>query len=527
MKSRILMCITAMTLFAALAIQVRPRLAAQEQGKEHTRYRLIDLGTLGGPASYVNETIPFVNGSDDLNSRGLVVGSAATSIPTTGTSNFLVCGGLDGLVPNVFHAFAYQHGTVTDLGALPGADNCSVAYGSNVNGDVVGNSENGEIDPLTGVNQTRPVLWKDGHITDLGTFGGNQGNAISINNRGQIVGGSLNTTPDPFSIFDLLLGSSNGTQTRAFLWQDKVRRDLGTLGGPDAVAILVNERGQVAGDSYTNSIPNPVTGTPTLDPFLWENGKLRDLGTLGGTMGFPLALNNRGQVVGQSNLAGDLTFHPFLWDRGVLRDLGTFGGDTGLADSINDTGEVVGVADLPGDLIHHAFLWRDGVKTDLGTLGFTSFAFAINSEGQVVGASRINPTTAHAFLWERGGPMVDLNTRIPPGSSLLLTHAFVINDRGEIAGVGVPAGCSPQDFSTCGHAYVLIPCGEGEEGCEDNTADAAAGIQNNSAPLVQRPSTATPANPALSDGPSGMLDRLRARRFPRYHVPGHGTGPTN
>jgi hypothetical protein len=49
MKSRTLTCITAITLFAALAIT--GQLAAQEQGKEHLRYKLVDLGTFGGPSA--------------------------------------------------------------------------------------------------------------------------------------------------------------------------------------------------------------------------------------------------------------------------------------------------------------------------------------------------------------------------------------------------------------------------------------------------------------------------------------------
>jgi probable HAF family extracellular repeat protein len=499
-------------LFAALALPLR--LAAQDKedhNRRHHHYRLIDMGTFGGPESYVNETIFLLNGRGDLNGRGLVHGAAATSIPTTPTSNFLVCtGGLGGGVPFVFHAFEWEMGVVSDLGTLTGADNnCSSPGGINAHGEIVGSSENGEIDPLTGMNQSRPVRWKDGHIADLGTLGGNQGAAASINRRGQVVGTATNAIPDPIACFGL------GAQCRAFLWQDGVMQDLGTLGGPDAFAILINDSGQIAGASYTNSTP-PVT----TDPFFWENGKMTDLGTFGGTFGYPLALNNRGQVVGQSNLVGDLTAHAFLWPGkdGNMQDLGTLGGSSGTANAINEAGEIVGYSSPAGDQAFLAFLWRNGVVTNLGTVGgdLCSSGNAINSKRQVVGISiaTCGNTGRRAFLWENGS-MVDLNTLIPPGSGLQLTIAETINDRGEIAGNGTPQGCGVVE--ECGHAFLLIPCDEnhaGVEGCDYS--------------LVEAPAAVPQPIPAIRDVSSRALApslQRRMSRMSRYHFPGRAFGP--
>jgi probable HAF family extracellular repeat protein len=526
MKTKSRMLLASFTVIAGLvllftALALPGRLAAQHnQGanQKHHHYKLIDIGTFGGPESFVPETIEFVNANGDLNKRGLVVGGSATSIPTTGTSNFLVCGGISGTVPFVFHGFGWHNGVVTDLGALPGAGNCSTVAGVNEIGKIIGGSENGEIDPLTGINQIRAVSWIDGEITDLGSFGGNQNGATGINSHGQVVGFSLNTIPDQYSVIDFLLVGvpNNGTQTRAFLWQDGVMRDLGTLGGPDAIAYLVNERGQIAGQSYTNDTPNPVTGLPTFDPFLWENGKMIDLGTLGGTYGFPLALNNRGQVVGTSNLAGDNTAHAFLWDRGRLTDLGTLGGDFSNANAINEAGEVVGYSSPAGDQSVHAFLWRNGVMADLGTVDGDpcSTANAINSRSQVVGISTATcdfSTGRRAFLWENGS-MVDLNTLIPPGSSFQLTLAETINDRGEIAGNGTPQGCGVVE--ECGHAFLLIPCDEhhpGVEGCDYS--------------LVEAPAAVSQTSPAIRDASSRTLPLSLLRRMSRYRFPGRAFGP--
>jgi probable HAF family extracellular repeat protein len=490
MKSKILTAFTTIALLAVLAIPVH--LAAQEQQEKkekakHHHYKLIDIGTFGGPAS---NAVPF------LNTGGTLIGGSATAVPAPPTTNPFGNGGFDGLVPFVFHTFEWKDGVVTDLGALPGSnENFSNPNSINASGEITGDSENGIIDPITGLTEIRAVVWKDGQILDLGTLGGNHSQANGINNRDQVVGFALNAIPDPFSMFDFLLGFSNGTQTRAFLWQNGIMRDLGTLGGPDAIAAFVNDRGQVAGASYTDSVVNPATGVPTTDTFLWQSGTMTDLGGLGGTnSGMVSGLNNRGQVVGASNLVGDQTFHPFLWTKpGPMQDLGTFGG-SGAASAINDAGEVVGSANFAGDQVGHAFLWKKGNMMDLGTVdGDTcSVASAINAEGQIVGMSfNCDFSTQHAVLWQNG-QIIDLNTLISPNSVLYLTRALAINDRGEIAGIGNPASCFFDPG--CGHAFLLIPCDEthpGVEGCDYTLADGSATVDvahahatNISSPLI-------------------------------------------
>ncbi len=244
-----------------------------------------------------------------------------------------------------------------------------------------------------------------------------------------------------------------------------------------------------------------------------------DLGGLGGTLGVPNDINSRGQVVGLSDLAGDLNNHPFLWSRGRMIDLGTFGGSNGQATGINDAGDVIGYADFPGDTVHDGFLWHNGRLIDLGNLGVTSVAFAINQPGQVVGASRVGvPFDNRAFLWENGGPIVNLNDLIPTHSSLTLVYAFDINSNGVIAGTGVPAGCLPQDVDSCGRAYLLIPNGDCDDRCEQRLTesqrnrDAAAQLARSQTPISKTEAPMTPA------------ERVRSM-MRQSHIPGRPSLP--
>ena len=214
MKPGTLAFITGFIFLLTLALPI-------QLGAQHTRYKLIDIGTFGGPVSYIagNET-----GHRQLNNRGIVAGTADISTPDPNVANPDLC-----LNPDCFlsHAFQWQNDVLTDLGTLAGFDNFSEANVINERGWISGSSQTGDLDPVTGGLAQHAVLWKDGEIIDLGTLGGNESGGYYINNEGQVVGASaINTTFDPSSQF--------GATTHPFLWENGVMLDLGTLGGPDA-----------------------------------------------------------------------------------------------------------------------------------------------------------------------------------------------------------------------------------------------------------------------------------------------------
>ena len=496
------------------------RTPAQEPQTTHHHYKFVDLGSFGGPKSGVNGE-PSVQ---VINNEGTVVGTADTSMLTPVPGGFNPIGRTDFFIS---HAFAWRDGVLKDLGTLPGGD-YSFAAAINQGGEIVGASENNQIDPTSLNPQFHAVLWQDGKIRDLGTLGGTASFAATLNDRGQIIGEALNDIPDPLSI----LGSGDGTtltQTRAFLWQSGKLSDLGTLGGPDSWAMFVNDRGQIAGASYTSDVVDPDTMSPQINAFLWENGKMKDLGNLGGNNGFigapgiVNALNNRGQVVGNMAVTGDQSIDPFLWDGNKLFDLGSFGGTFSTATGISDAGDVVGYSYFTGDAVKHAFFWRNGVMTDLGTVPGDpcSFAYNINSKGQIVGGSQnpeCNPFT-HAVLWENDQPGVDLSTLTSAGADLQLVVAYWINDRGEIVGVGHDPSCPFEDDCDA-HAYVLIPCDENHPdlaGCDyslvkADTTEAGTTAQDRSVQITQ-PSTAASAKLPRSV----IMARFRSMMASRNH----------
>jgi probable HAF family extracellular repeat protein len=380
----------------------------------------------------------------------------------------------------------------------------------------IGASQTGRLD-RNNFPQNRAVVWTRQKRINLGVLGGGSDSiGISLNNSGQAVAISDNGVPDPFSLFGI------GVQVRTAFWLGGRLHDIGTLGGPDTVPGpgCNNQRPEtVVGASYTSFIPNPDTGVPTTDPFLWHKGKMIDLGNLGGTMSFGQCMNSRGEIIGQSNLEGDLQTHAFLWRKGKLNDLGTLGGPVSEAIWINDSGDIVGSADLPEPGIHDAVVWRHGnhIK-DLGTIDgdACSRGRAINSSGVVVGGSSDCSNFLHAFVWAEGGPMHDLNKLIPVGSGLQLTNAININDRGEILAKSVALGVQPIDDEDLGHIVLLVPCGPTVDCSRETFSDedtAASNSYRRGAPAAIQPKRPQTAKESAAE----WLAKL-TRRYPFKHL---------
>lgn len=313
-------------------------------------FTVTDLGSLGGQECAATA----------INNKGQIVGGADTAKHGKGPE----------FITNVF---VWQNGRMR---AVPGL-NGSHAYVVAVNdaGQMAGAYSP---DPLK-AQFAAARFTLTGQVKTLGGFpatlhGYSLSQAEALNAKGQIVGISNN---------------------QAFLWDKGNLRKLNPPPGYQASdARAVNDRGQVAGKA-----DRTVGGVTRTHALLWEAaGKAKDLGVLPGyTDSVGRALNNRGQVTGwvgvtQGTQGRKLTFHyqAFLWQNGKMRGLGSIPRiKDSKAAAINDKGQVVGNAYHRTD--EAALLWQNGHVYELNTLvpphsGWKlQNALGINAQGWIIG----------------------------------------------------------------------------------------------------------------------------------------------
>ncbi len=170
------------------------------------------------------------------------------------------------------------------------------------------------------------------------------------------------------------------------------------------------------------------------------------LGSLGGSGSIARDINDLGQIVGESLLAGDAVAHATIWNNGIASDLGGLSaGDNSVAWAINNLGVAVGPNDLStGE--RTAALFQGGSVTNLGaTIGSqgNSVAWDINDAGVVVGQAPINPGFAKGFVWDptngaqAAGTIPGYMGGANPDSDFVnLTQATGVNAHGDIVGFG-------------------------------------------------------------------------------------------
>jgi probable HAF family extracellular repeat protein len=314
------------------------------------------------------------------------------------------------------------------LGTLGGTR--SWAYGINDLGQVVGES-------ITSDGYKHAFLWENGSIVDLGILGEgtvygtniyNVSCARSINNMGQIVG---------YSSHD---GSLDWYDDHAFLWENGSMIDMGTLGGANSYATAINNLGSIAGHSKTSDEEEHA--------FQWINGVMTDIGSLGGSyyaMTQTTGNNDNGQIVGVSTNVSE-NRNAFLWQDGQMTDLGAIDEYGSKASAINNMGQIVGsvtfrrwITPSVSFIDTHAVLWEDGIMNDLGVLDFQrSYAMDINEEGQIVGYSYVQKDIYGGYdacLWENG-EIINLHDFFPEELGFKFSHATGINNLGQIIGYG-------------------------------------------------------------------------------------------
>ncbi len=334
--------------------------------------------------------------------------------------------------------------TLTNLGT-PSGDS-SEANAINSSGQIVGWF--GNADPTT----HHAFLYNQGVMQDLGTAGRESSEALAINSSGLVVGRTDSSAEEgqghgfsTNSKGQVIQFSNYNTKinTRAFLFRDGKMQDLGTIGGPKSAswASAINDAGQIAG-TFTQKVNVVVPAGPAMvvarHAFLYSNGKIKDLGQ---GLAEATGINSSGLLVGSAllNLSGHI--------------IGTEPGGGSLQWQTVLTGPIPPEENKPGASEYHAARYKAGLVQQLDTLGGSgSLALAVNSGGQIAGWAAIHAGRGsngrmigdyqHAVLFSDATRLKDLGTL---GGNYSM--AFAINGLGQIVGFAAADRSQPDEMN--------------------------------------------------------------------------------
>jgi probable HAF family extracellular repeat protein len=309
-----------------------------------------------------------------------------------------------------------QSSALVDLGVGTG-------YGLNNNGQVIlstGLYSNGTVTPLPALpGTTAPAVGIA--INDSGLVAGNAGGSAVSYLNGTLIDLEPLVFSPPLDLYN------------------------------DTIATGVSANGQIVGagvslsccsvNFFVYSSTSGAIGGPQ-DPDC--TGSDICSGSLTPPLNVPLGINDAGEFVGTYGEPASA----FLYSNGAFTTIGP-----GIAYAINNAGQVTGTLAF-GGVNTYAFLYTSGTPTNLGALpgGTTSTGFAINSTGQVVGASGVSSGAGtHGFFYS--GAMIDLNSLIsatdPLKPYVTLTEARGINDTNLVLVNGIDSR------TNVGHAYLI------------------------------------------------------------------------